>query len=166
MSGAEGLDSGGPELRSALVLSKTREPSAATEMSPPRHPQPGDMEAGGTGGGRWLQVKRHTTCPGLPRTRLFPARRHSVIHSKCLETCVPRSQLGALGWGWGCGQIGDIDRAWLLREKWGSVLEKAVKVSGPSGSVGVCERGWKRKSVNEGLCRKSIWELFLDQILM
>eukprot|EP00071_Canis_lupus_P028157 XP_022261714.1 histone deacetylase complex subunit SAP130 isoform X6 [Canis lupus familiaris] len=26
-------------------------------MGPPRHPQPGEMEAGGAGGGRWLQVE-------------------------------------------------------------------------------------------------------------
>lgn len=32
-------------------------------------------------------------------------------------------------------RIGNIGRAWLLREKWGSILEKVAKVSGPSGSV-------------------------------
>ena len=53
----------------------------------------------------------------------------------------------------------------LLREEWGSILGKVVKVSVPFGSVGLCERGggeirqWRP-------VQKSVREFFSDQVLM
>lgn len=69
---AGGLDSGGPEARSGTSPPRYLEPSAAAEMGPPRHPQPGEVEPGGAGGGRRLQVKRHAARPGSPRTPASP----------------------------------------------------------------------------------------------
>lgn len=134
--GRRGWTAAGPRRAPGGALSTTQEPSAAIEMGPPRHPQPGEMEAGGASGGRRLQVEAYRLSWGSPERRPPSHPPREVSAKVSLETCVPRSQQWASGWGWGCVRTGNTGRAWLLREKWGSILEKVVKVSGPSGSVG------------------------------
>lgn len=136
-AGWAGLGSGGPEARSGR--SPLQDPGVQRcHRNGPSAAPPARRDGSGWCGRRAAAAGKeaHRLSWGSPERRPpYPPKTKSQTPEVCLETCVMRSQRWASGWGWGCVRIGNIGRAWLLREKWGSILEKVAKVSGPSGSV-------------------------------